>query len=112
MTAGLEHLVGWLHQEGVTHVAMESTGSLWLLAAVVRGPTAGRTRHAFALVAPPATLSVVTFGEDVEPGRAARRFCERLGFRAAEAAPDGPEGGSRQVYRREFPPQTQLAAQR
>lgn len=59
--------------------------------------------HVFGLVAPPAILSVVTFGEDIEAGRAARRFYEQMGFRAAEAAPIGPEGGSRQVYRREFP---------
>jgi GNAT superfamily N-acetyltransferase len=61
-------------------------------------------RRVFELVVPPATLSVITFGEDIEPGRAARRFYERLGFRAAEAAPNGPEGGSRQVFRRAFPP--------
>lgn len=29
MTADLRRLVGWLQQEGVTHVAMESTGVLW-----------------------------------------------------------------------------------
>jgi ribosomal protein S18 acetylase RimI-like enzyme len=60
-------------------------------------------RHAFGLIAPPATLTVVTFGEDIEPGRAARRFYERMGFQAAESAPNGPEGGSRQVFRRHFP---------
>ncbi|MGH2350553.1 MAG: GNAT family N-acetyltransferase [Chloroflexota bacterium] len=58
--------------------------------------------HAFGLVRPPAVLSVVTFGEDVPPGRAARRFYERMGFHPAESAPPGPEGGSRQVYRRHF----------
>jgi GNAT superfamily N-acetyltransferase len=46
-------------------------------------------------------VDVVTFGEDhpgaVESG--ARVFYERLGFTPAEPAPDGPEGGSRQVYR-------------
>ena len=59
--------------------------------------------HACGLVAPPATLAVVTFGEDAVPGRPARRFYERLGFRPAEAAPRGPEGGPRQVYRRTCP---------
>lgn len=47
-------------------------------------------------------LEVVTFGAD-HPGAVAggaRVFYERLGFRPAEAAPDGPEGGSRQVFRR------------
>jgi len=46
-------------------------------------------------------VDVVTFGEDhpgaIESG--ARVFYERLGFTPAEPAPDGPEGGSRQVYR-------------
>jgi hypothetical protein len=58
--------------------------------------------HVFGVVQPPAVLSVVTFGEDVAEGLPARRFYERLGFRPAEAAPKGPEGGTRQVYRREF----------
>jgi hypothetical protein len=50
----------------------------------------------------PAMLEVVTFGPD-HPGAAAsgaRAFYERLGFTAAEAAAPGPEGGSRQVYRK------------
>jgi GNAT superfamily N-acetyltransferase len=54
------------------------------------------------LVAPPATLEVVTFGEDIEGGRPARRLYERWGFVPMEAAPAGPEGGSRQVFRRVF----------
>jgi GNAT superfamily N-acetyltransferase len=54
------------------------------------------------LVVPPAVLEVVTFGEENEAGRPARRLYERWGFRAMEAAPDGPEGGSRQVFRRVF----------
>jgi GNAT superfamily N-acetyltransferase len=47
-------------------------------------------------------LEVVTFGAD-HPGATAsgaRVFYERLGFTPAEAAPRGPEGGSRQVYRK------------
>ncbi|MFW6691433.1 GNAT family N-acetyltransferase [Streptomyces sp. MAR4 CNX-425] len=47
-------------------------------------------------------VEVVTFGAD-HPGAVdggARVFYERLGFRAAEDAPPGPEGGSRQVFRR------------
>lgn len=60
-------------------------------------------KHACQLVTPPATLAVVTFGEDVAAGQPARRLYERLGFRPMEAASCGPEGGSRQVYRRTFP---------
>lgn len=47
-------------------------------------------------------VEVVTFGVD-HPGAVAggaRVFYERLGFRPAEDAPPGPEGGSRQVFRR------------
>jgi GNAT superfamily N-acetyltransferase len=46
-------------------------------------------------------VEVVTFGAD-HPGAVtsgARVFYERLGFVGAEAAEDGPEGGSRQVFR-------------
>jgi len=58
--------------------------------------------HAFALVQPPAEMVVTTFGDDVEAGRSARTFYEQLGFEPAEVAPSGPEGGSRQIYRRVF----------
>jgi GNAT superfamily N-acetyltransferase len=54
------------------------------------------------LVQPPADLSLVTFGPDIAAGQPARRFYERLGFSAAEPAPNGPDGGSRQVFRRVF----------
>ena len=50
----------------------------------------------------PGIVEVVTFGAD-HPGAAAsgaRIFYERLGFSPAEAAAPGPEGGSRQVYRK------------
>lgn len=50
----------------------------------------------------PGSIEVVTFGAD-HPGAVAsgaRVFYERLGFVPAEAAAPGPEGGSRQVYRR------------
>ncbi|MFF9673799.1 GNAT family N-acetyltransferase [Streptomyces eurythermus] len=53
----------------------------------------------------PATVEVVTFGAD-HPGAVAsgaRVFYERLGFTPAEPAAPGPEGGSRQVYRRHVP---------
>ncbi|GGV27730.1 N-acetyltransferase [Streptomyces longisporoflavus] len=50
----------------------------------------------------PGTIEVITFGAD-HPGAVtsgARVFYEALGFTPAEAAEPGPEGGSRQVYRR------------
>ncbi|WP_098247620.1 GNAT family N-acetyltransferase [Streptomyces formicae] len=50
----------------------------------------------------PGTIEVVTFGAD-HPGAVssgARVFYESLGFTPAEAAEPGPEGGSRQIYRR------------
>ncbi len=50
----------------------------------------------------PGSIEVVTFGPD-HPGATAsgaRAFYERLGFTPAEAAAPGPEGGSRQVFRR------------
>ncbi|MEO3750134.1 GNAT family N-acetyltransferase [Streptomyces sp. B6B3] len=48
------------------------------------------------------TIEVVTFGAD-HPGAiasGARAFYERLGFTPAEPTDPGPEGGSRQIYRR------------
>ncbi|MFF3706786.1 GNAT family N-acetyltransferase [Streptomyces phaeochromogenes] len=50
----------------------------------------------------PGSIEVVTFGAD-HPGAVssgARVFYESLGFTPAEAAEPGPEGGSRQIYRR------------
>jgi len=58
--------------------------------------------YCFQRIQPPAELSVVTFGEENLAGRPARHFYERMSFQAAEAAPNGPEGGSRQVFRRQF----------
>lgn len=55
------------------------------------------------LIQSPAELSVMTFGADTLAGQPARHFYERMGFVAAETAPRGPEGGSRQVFRRVFP---------
>lgn len=60
-------------------------------------------KHAISLVKPPAEMVVVTFAEGTPGGTAARRFYEKLGFLRAEPAPNGPEGGARQVYRRVFP---------
>jgi GNAT superfamily N-acetyltransferase len=56
--------------------------------------------HVLGLLIPPAELVVTTFGADHPLGRPARCFYERMGFHPAERAPDGPEGGPRQMYRR------------
>ncbi len=56
--------------------------------------------HAAGLVEPPAEMVVTTFGPETPAGRAARAFFSALGFRAAEPALAGPEGGPRQVFRR------------
>ncbi|MDQ8703937.1 GNAT family N-acetyltransferase [Streptomyces sp. LHD-70] len=82
----------------------------WLIvSARVRGQGVGSALLADALrrfVREPGTLDVVTFGAD-HPGAVAsgaRVFYERLGFVPGEAADPGPEGGSRQVYRRAVTP--------
>ncbi|MFJ9030000.1 GNAT family N-acetyltransferase [Streptomyces sp. NPDC102274] len=70
-----------------------------------RGKGAGRALMAEAtrrFVRSPGSIEMVTFGAD-HPGAVAsgaRVFYERLGFAPAEAADPGPEGGSRQIYRR------------
>ncbi|MCS0600412.1 GNAT family N-acetyltransferase [Streptomyces sp. LP11] len=78
----------------------------WLVVAErARGEGVGRALPADALrryVSPPATVEVVTFGPD-DPGAVAsgaRVFYETLGFTPAEPTAPGPEGGSRQLYRR------------
>lgn len=78
----------------------------WLVVAEhVRGKGVGRALMADAirrLVTDRGTLEVVTFGAD-HPGASgsgARAFYERLGFAPAEPAEPGPDGGSRQVYRK------------
>ncbi|WP_030340387.1 GNAT family N-acetyltransferase [Streptomyces sp. NRRL S-1022] len=70
-----------------------------------RGKGVGRALMADAtrrFVRGPGSIEVITFGAD-HPGAVAsgaRVFYECLGFSPAEAADPGPEGGSRQVYRR------------
>ena len=78
----------------------------WLVVAEhARGTGVGRALLDEAMrrfVTTPGTLEVVTFGAD-HPGAAAsgaRIFYERLGFAPAEPAARGPEGGSRQTYRK------------
>lgn len=75
----------------------------WLaVTASARGQGIGAAliQTALAWVRPPAEITVVTFGPDIPEGEPARLLYQRIGFVAAEAAPDGPEGGSRQVFRR------------
>ncbi len=56
-------------------------------------------KYAFTQVELPAAIMLTTFGADNPKGEPARRFYEMLGFKPAEKAPNGPEGGSRQVFR-------------
>jgi GNAT superfamily N-acetyltransferase len=67
-----------------------------------QGVAQALVEHCFRLVQSPAELSIITFGADNVAGRPARRIYERMGFQAAEAAPNGPEGGTQQVFRRQF----------
>ena len=67
-----------------------------------RGAAQALVTHCFDRTQPPAELSVTTFGADNLAGKPARDFYERVGFHPAEAAPNGPEGGTRQIYRRHF----------
>ena len=78
----------------------------WLVVSEhARGQGIGRALIAEAmrrLVTGPGIVDVVTFGAD-HPGASAsgaRVFYQRLGFTPGEPAPPGPEGGSRQVYRK------------
>jgi GNAT superfamily N-acetyltransferase len=71
----------------------------------VRGQGVGRALMAEAMrrfVTGPGVVEVVTFGAD-HPGAVtsgARVFYKRLGFTPAEATGPGPEGGSRQMFRK------------
>lgn len=57
-------------------------------------------QHVLDLFQTPAEVSVVTFGEDMEGGLPARKLYEKFGFVPQEEnLPDGPEGGSRQLYK-------------
>ncbi|MFD5443693.1 MULTISPECIES: GNAT family N-acetyltransferase [Streptomyces] len=78
----------------------------WLVVSEqARGKGVGRALMSDAMrrwVQSPGSIEVVTFGVE-HPGAfasGARVFYERLGFAPAEAVDPGPEGGSRQIYRR------------
>jgi GNAT superfamily N-acetyltransferase len=78
----------------------------WLVVAEhARGTGVGRALMDEAMrrfVTGPGIVEVETFGAD-HPGASAsgaRIFYERLGFTPAETAAPGPEGGSRQIYRK------------
>lgn len=80
----------------------------WLVVSEqARGRGVGRALMEAAIhrfVHAPGVMEVVTFGAD-HPGATAsgaRVFYERLGFIPAEPTSPGPEGGSRQIYRRIF----------
>jgi GNAT superfamily N-acetyltransferase len=55
--------------------------------------------HILGLITSPAEITVTTFGEDNRDGLPARLFYLKHGFLPAERAPDGMEGGTRQVFR-------------
>jgi GNAT superfamily N-acetyltransferase len=59
--------------------------------------------HVFQLAQLPAKFVVTTFGAGRAEGEPARRFYAQVGFHPSEPAPDGPDGGSRQVFRRTMP---------
>jgi GNAT superfamily N-acetyltransferase len=67
-----------------------------------RGVGQALVTHALSQVEPPATIRLTTFGPDNPAGEPAHRYYQKLGFQPAEFAPDGPEGGSRQLYRLEL----------
>lgn len=60
--------------------------------------------HLMELIKPPAEILVTTFGQDVKKGQPARQFYLKNGFEPWSTAPNGPEGGSRIVLRRELCP--------
>ena len=58
--------------------------------------------HVFGLINSPAELLVTTFGDDNLEGQPARQFYKKMGFEPFAEAPPGPEGGSREVFRKSF----------
>jgi GNAT superfamily N-acetyltransferase len=55
-------------------------------------------RHALAQVTAPATVTVTTFGPELEAGLPARQLYLRFGFVPAEMTAPGADGGSRQIF--------------
>ncbi|KIL37911.1 hypothetical protein SD70_30010 [Gordoniibacillus kamchatkensis] len=65
-----------------------------------RGVATALLTHVLKLVAAPAAVSVITFGDDIPDGAPARRFYGKFGFvPLEEQVPNGPEGGSRQKFK-------------
>lgn len=55
--------------------------------------------HILGLVHSNSKISVITFGDDIPEGQAARRLYEKFSFIPSnELVPKGPEGGSRQKF--------------
>lgn len=59
----------------------------------------GVLNHLLSLVQPSSEVSVITFGDDIPDGKAARSLYKKFGFIPSnELIPKGPEGGSRQKF--------------
>ncbi len=55
--------------------------------------------HILSHVQTPSEVSVITFGDDIPDGQAARRLYQKFGFIPSDdLVPTGPEGGSRQKF--------------
>ena len=65
-----------------------------------RGLGTALLAHVTSLAESPGEITVTTFGPDVAGGDAARAFYLAAGFAPAEMTDNGPEGGSRQVFRK------------
>ncbi|MEF3305689.1 GNAT family N-acetyltransferase [Paenibacillus sp. GYB003] len=76
--------IGWLS------VSSQSRG---------RGVATVLLNHVLSLVRPSSEVSVITFGDDIPDGKAARSLYQKFGFIPSnELVPNGPEGGSRQKF--------------
>jgi len=76
--------IGWLS------VSSQSRG---------RGVATVLLNHVLSLVQPSSEVSVITFGDDIPDGKAARSLYKKFGFIPSnELIPNGPEGGSRQKF--------------
>ncbi len=56
--------------------------------------------HIYDLIQPSTELYVTTFGADNPDGQPARQFYKKMGFELFAKAPPGPEGGSRDIFRK------------